>query len=371
MRRSRVILAGALATATLAAGAGTAYAVQSASVTITVDGKRQHVRTFADTVAGALDSAHVRVGSHDLVVPAADTSLHRGSRITVRHARQLALTIDGVQRNVWVLADSVGEALDELGLATAGAVVSASRSSRLPLSGFDLAVRLPHSVTVLADGTARRVVTTDPTVAALLTRLHIALARTDRVSVPLSTYPADGATVRVTRIRTKTITETAAVAFRTVRKADASLTKGRSRTETAGRAGALARTYLATFVDGKLTSKRLVSQRQTAAPRTAVVFYGTKPAPKKPAATSFSGGGGSFGGLNWAALARCESGGNPRAISPGGSYRGLYQFSISTWHSVGGSGDPINASPSEQTHRAWVLYQRSGRGPWPVCGRYL
>lgn len=76
-------------------------------------------------------------------------------------------------------------------------------------------------------------------------------------------------------------------------------------------------------------------------------------------------------GLNWGALAQCESGGNPRAIGGGGRYRGLYQFMTSTWRSVGGVGDPINASPGEQTYRAQILYRRSGAGQWPVCGRRL
>lgn len=68
------------------------------------------------------------------------------------------------------------------------------------------------------------------------------------------------------------------------------------------------------------------------------------------------------------AIAACESGGNPRAISPGGTYRGLYQFDAGTWASVGGSGDPASASPAQQTYRAALLYSRSGSSPWPVCG---
>ena len=76
-------------------------------------------------------------------------------------------------------------------------------------------------------------------------------------------------------------------------------------------------------------------------------------------------------GLNWAALAECESGGNPRAVSANGRYRGLYQFDLSTWRSVGGSGDPIDASSAEQTRRAQRLYAQRGRSPWPVCGRHL
>ncbi|MBC7373663.1 MAG: transglycosylase family protein [Frankiales bacterium] len=82
-------------------------------------------------------------------------------------------------------------------------------------------------------------------------------------------------------------------------------------------------------------------------------------------------GTGSADSLNWAALAQCESGGNPRAVNPSGTYRGLYQFSLQTWQGVGGQGDPIDASSGEQTYRAKLLYQRSGAGQWPECGRRL
>jgi hypothetical protein len=68
-------------------------------------------------------------------------------------------------------------------------------------------------------------------------------------------------------------------------------------------------------------------------------------------------------------IAQCESHGNPRAISPGGTYRGKYQFSFSTWASVGGSGDPAAASETEQDRRAAMLYRTGGPGHWPVCGR--
>jgi TolA-binding protein len=68
------------------------------------------------------------------------------------------------------------------------------------------------------------------------------------------------------------------------------------------------------------------------------------------------------------AIASCESGGDPTAVSSDGSYRGLYQFDYGTWESVGGSGDPAAASAAEQTYRAALLYAQSGSSPWPVCG---
>ncbi len=78
------------------------------------------------------------------------------------------------------------------------------------------------------------------------------------------------------------------------------------------------------------------------------------------------------GGVSMAtleAIASCESGGNPTAISSDGSYRGKYQFSFETWASVGGSGDPAAASEPEQDYRAGLLYAASGSSPWPVCGQ--
>jgi peptidoglycan hydrolase-like protein with peptidoglycan-binding domain len=67
-------------------------------------------------------------------------------------------------------------------------------------------------------------------------------------------------------------------------------------------------------------------------------------------------------------IAECESGGNPRAISPGGTYRGKYQFSRSTWHNLGGAGDPAAAPEWLQDRLALKLYRQSGTAPWPNCG---
>ena len=69
-------------------------------------------------------------------------------------------------------------------------------------------------------------------------------------------------------------------------------------------------------------------------------------------------------------IAECESGGNPRAISPSGKYRGKYQFSMETWRSVGGHGDPAKASEYEQDKRALKLYKLRGTAPWPHCGKW-
>lgn len=66
-------------------------------------------------------------------------------------------------------------------------------------------------------------------------------------------------------------------------------------------------------------------------------------------------------------IAECESGGNPRAVSPDGRYRGKYQFTRSTWTALGGTGDPARASEVLQDRLALKLYRRRGTAPWANC----
>ena len=66
-------------------------------------------------------------------------------------------------------------------------------------------------------------------------------------------------------------------------------------------------------------------------------------------------------------IAQCESGGDP-TTDTGNGYYGKYQFSLATWHRMGGSGIPSNASEAEQDQIAARLYAQEGTAPWPVCG---
>jgi hypothetical protein len=84
-----------------------------------------------------------------------------------------------------------------------------------------------------------------------------------------------------------------------------------------------------------------------------------------------SGDFGLVGGVSQStldAIAACESGGDPTAVNAAGYY-GKYQFDEGTWASVGGTGNPAEASEAEQDMRASMLYAQSGSTPWPVCGQ--
>lgn len=72
----------------------------------------------------------------------------------------------------------------------------------------------------------------------------------------------------------------------------------------------------------------------------------------------------------WDALAACESGGRWHLDSGNGFYGGV-QFLPESWHLVGGSGMPHEASRAEQIHRAERLLQIQGWDAWPACSVLL
>ncbi|QKD80329.1 resuscitation-promoting factor [Actinomyces marmotae] len=156
------------------------------------------------------------------------------------------------------------------------------------------------------------------------------------------------------------------------------LPKGEKKVKTTGVDGVARVTYRVISADGVEVSREAVSSVVMTAKVDEVVLVGTKDAAATP--TASSGADSSSGSSRSAAapaddgsldddfrrLAQCESGGNPRAVNPAGYY-GLYQFSLETWASVGGTGNPIDASPEEQTMRAKILQRRSGWSQWG-CG---
>lgn len=169
----------------------------------------------------------------------------------------------------------------------------------------------------------------------------------------------DGDTVRVVAVERDRLTKSVPVRAGVVEVPTTDLAPGRRKVVREGRAGLREVVAVRTFHNGEPVKYRVVDRTILQEPRPRRVLVGREP-------WSVPG----TDGLNWGALAGCESGGNPHAVNPAGYY-GLYQFDVTTWRSVGGSGMPHLASAGEQTYRAKLLYKSRGRSPWPNCGRLL
>jgi len=204
---------------TLFGGSAAAYAAFDRTVHISIDGHSRTVHTFARSVGAVLSRAHIGVGTHDDVTPSLSSSVGNHTRIDVARGRPLRLVIDGHAAVVWVTAQTVAQALQQLGLSNDGAFVSASISQPVPLSGMGFVVRMPHVVTILHDGTSTRITTNVPTVKRALAAARVRLRAHDRVSVALSSVPTDGEVITVTRVSTAHFALTLPIAFATERVA--------------------------------------------------------------------------------------------------------------------------------------------------------
>ncbi|WP_420112213.1 transglycosylase family protein [Pseudactinotalea sp.] len=380
-RKRGKLLAVGIAALLVLGGTASAVAAAHKTVDVDVDGETISVSTFSGSVAGLLADEGITLGEHDLVVPGVDEPLTDGSEVVVRYAEQIQVTLDGAPVNLWTVGDTTAQALTDLAASGRTATVTASRSEgRLAL---DLPLVQDGPVIFEVDGDSRTVdIEGVADLGTALLRAEIEVGDSDRVSI--STADDGTPVVTITRIATEENSRTESIDFETVERSTDDLYEDQSRVVSEGSEGERTYTYVEYKVDGKVVSSRLVSTEVTTEPEDRVVEYGTaeRPAPEPTSSGSGSSGGsgsgsgGSSGGSSsvgsdvWAALAQCESGGNP-TTNTGNGYYGLYQFSLSTWQAVGGSGLPSEASAAEQTERAKILQARAGWGQWPACSAKL
>ena len=294
--------------------AANASAAEVPKVTLDVDGSTQTITTTAATVGGVLTTENVSTDSNDLVQPTPASAVQNGMTITVDHRVQVTVDTPSDTTNHLVQTGSVDAVKTELGLPTADPAAVA------------LGATAPSAWT--------RTVVTRPNGQHLLGSQRI----------------VNGSVAKVQHVRIgfgpRTYTLRAGTRYYRTPLIPAGVTQVKHR----GRNGSETVYLRRTFINGAFFARQVLHRHVTRTRIPRVVLSGTGP--------------------NWYGLARCESGNNPHAVNPAGYY-GLYQFSLSTWHSVGGTGYPTQATRWEQTKRAWFLYKNRGRAPWPVCGAYL
>lgn len=312
-RKAPTVALGMVVTAALGIGlTGTASAETNATVSLTVNGKTSSVSTSASTVAGLLNERDVRFDANDLLSPDPSSRISDGSQVVLTNAVRLTVVDDGQKYEHLVVAKTVAKARAELNLPT-----SARKAS-----------------TPFAASTFERT--------GFYTDSGDHLSGTQRVR--------EGSVAKVHDVHVTFPTKTVRVKHHVDRDRSKLVRQGGKRVYREGHNGRKQVTHRRVFVDKKFARQNVAKSRWLNKPSKRVVRVGTGP--------------------NWIGLARCESGGNPNAVNPSGFY-GLYQFSVSTWHSVGGRGNPTDYGYWEQTKRAWILFKGSGRSPWPVCGRHL
>ena len=387
----------------LVGGTG-AVVTMNKPVTLEVNGQAEEIRTFGGTVGDILDSHEIDVDKRDQVKPGVGTKVDRDMTITVNTAKKVALSVDGKETNEWTNANTVGQALADLGVDAKGADLNAKASQRLKDKGNDIEVTTAKNLTVVADGKDHKVSAAVGTAKEALKDTGVKLDKDDFLSVPMSAEVSDGQVLTVNRVKNDTVKDKQPIKAEVETKKSDSLYEGETKVETEGKDGEKQVTYKVKTINGEEVKKEKKDEKVLSEPKTKVVIQGTKKK-EEPADTGGSdsgdsgdsgsgdsgdsggdsstgsgGGSGSGGGdmstaeikamlggpgSKWYQIAECESNFNPRAVNQSNNaHFGLFQFKLATWEAMGGSGNPIDASPQEQFDRAKKLQAQEGWGQW-------
>ena len=354
-------VAGTVAGAVLVGGAGTALATQK-QVTVDVNGEETNLRTYAADVAGALNSAGVEVAPEDLVYPAPGEKLSSGDTVTVRTAKPVAVVIDGVAQEITSTAGTVGELIDQAGVAGHSAV-DVDRDQPVT-DGMNLNVTTPKIVALRDGGDLTYVAAAAKTVGDLLAARGVTFDTDDRLNVALTDAIEPGMEIVLDRVSTVDRPETVVVEAPAEYVDDDSLDEGEEEVREKGEQGETKVIHRTVTVNGQVESEGVAEEKEVKKAKPALIARGTKQADNAGAAAPAVASG-----SVWDSLAQCESGGN-WAINTGNGFSGGLQFTPSTWAGHGGTAYAPSAhlaTREQQIAIAERVQASQGWGAWPAC----
>ncbi|MCT2534325.1 ubiquitin-like domain-containing protein [Aquibacillus koreensis] len=256
------------------------YQVTKAEVTVNDDGEVTTVRTHADTVDALLQELNIEVEDHDYLSHAKDDLIQSEMKINYEKAKQVIVTVDGVNEPYYTTADTVGEFLVEKELETSQYDQLSAAEEDAIEDGLSITINKAYQVTILDAGEESKVWTTGGTVGDLLAKNDIKLEELDRLEPEKSKRLSKESTIEITRVEKVTDVVEETIDYSVVKKNDQSLDKGKEKVVAAGQEGMVEKHYEVIIENGEEVSRELVKEEVVKESEQRVVAVGTKAAPK-------------------------------------------------------------------------------------------
>jgi uncharacterized protein YabE (DUF348 family) len=347
-------------------GGGAAAIAMNKSVTVDVDGVAKDVHTYGSTVGDIIEDEGIQVGAHDSLSPSPNATIGDGGRIVIEHGKLLRYTVDGVAKETWVRAKTLGEGLRMAGAPMDGSkIMGGDMNAAIPAEGMNVAVQTLKNVMVYDGGSEGRALqTTAVTINDLLKEQQLSIGPDDAITPGGDLKITDGAEIRITRngVTVQNKTETMDPPVQQIQ--DDTMAKGSQQVMDPGAPGEKIVTYRIQLKDGKQVSQEKLGEKVTKDAKPKIVKVGTKK-PDNPVIND---------GAVWDRLANCESSGN-WAINNGNGFYGGLQFDKGTWASNGGTAyAPLASGATREQQIAIATKVRDARGgysAWPGCAKKL
>ena len=344
-------------------GSATAAVAAQKDITVDVNGEAKTVSTFSGDVDKALQAAGVEVTDADLVYPAPGQKLANGDTLTVRTAKPVAVVVDGVAQELTSTAATVGDLLDEAGMA-ANAATDIDRDQPVT-EGLNVDVTTPKIVSINDGGAVTYTSAAAKTVGDLLTERGITFDSNDRLNVPLDAQVTPNMQINLDRVEIVKDREIVDVKAPAKYIDDPEMEEGTEEVREEGVLGEKQVIRHTVLVNGQPEDTFVASAHETREAKPAVIVRGTKKAEGNTGAAAPAVAGGSV----WDSIAQCESGGD-WSINTGNGYHGGLQFNPGTWAAYGGTAyapTADQATREQQIAIAEKTQAAQGWGAWPAC----
>lgn len=367
---------------TLVVGGVVAAGAQK-DITVDLNGEKMELATFSGDVEGALEAAGVEVGQDDVVYPAPSEKLNNGENITVRTAKQVAVTIDGKSQDVTSTALTIDDLMGSLDGAEEGAAITVgdgeAKGDDKLTEGMNLDVVTPKLVKINNGGKVSYTKIAAKTVGDVVKERNLGVDDNDRVSPSLDAQVTEGMTINVAQVAEHVYKTTETTEMDPVYVEDPELPEGEEKVLEEGKSGKTQKTYKMVVVNRHTESNEVIEENVLEKAEPAKIARGTKKVEESDSSDSAdkSDEGGNTGaaapavagGGVWDSLAQCESGGD-WSINTGNGFSGGLQFTPSTWAGFGGTAYAPSAhmaTREQQIAVASKVQAAQGWGAWPAC----
>ncbi|MBM7606581.1 uncharacterized protein YabE (DUF348 family) [Metabacillus crassostreae] len=276
LKKNKIVLS---ATSLLVLGTGTAYGTYEGTketVSLTIDGKEQKIRTHADTVNDLLAEKDIDTRKEDELSPAKNEKIKDNMKIVFKAAKPIKVAIGDERRTIWSSADTVKELIEQENLnVTEHDKINPALDTAIK-NDLSLTIDKAFKIALNVGENKQQVWTTSTTVADFLKQQNVELNELDKIEPALTEELDEKSQVIVTRIEKVTDVVEEPIAFNVVQKNDSSIEKGQQKVIESGKEGKQKKHYEVVLENGKEVSRDLIKTETLEESQDRVVALGTK-----------------------------------------------------------------------------------------------
>lgn len=285
LKKNKIVLS---ATSLLVLGTGTAYGTYEGTketVSLTIDGKEQKIRTHADTVNELLAEKDIDTRKEDELSPAKNEKIKDNMKIVFKAAKPIKVAIGDERRTIWSSADTVKELIEQENLhVTEHDKINPALDTAIK-KDLSLTIDKAFKIALNVGENKQQVWTTSTTVADFLKQQNVELNELDKIEPALTEEINEKSQVIVTRIEKVTDVVEEPIAFNVVEKNDNSIEKGQQKVIESGKEGKQKKHYEVVLENGKEISRDLIKTETLEESQDRVVALGTKAVQQTSTAT--------------------------------------------------------------------------------------